>query len=190
MHLTPTEALQKRDQLVNDGYTVIQNVVDEPMLDELRAWTEEYFTTHDVDPKYRYQGSDIQVVPPSRWDERPRELSERVFPPPYRRALPGLSGLKRPRVRAIQLEDLTPSGGIIILSKPPQGPPLYWHQDFMNWGKPGSSHAVANQGLSLGVSDRHDAGERLPAGDPGHAHQADRAARHAAERPRGRHPGR
>jgi len=135
MHLTPTEALRKRDELVDDGYTVIPGVVAEPMLDELRAWTEAYFATHDVDPKYRYQGSDIQVIPPDRWDDRPRELSERVFPDPIAERFLAYPDL-RAACEAVQLEDLAASGGIIILSKPAHGPPLYWHQDFMNWESP------------------------------------------------------
>ena len=135
MHLTPTEALRKRDEFMDDGYTVIPNVVDEPMLEELRAWTEEYFANHQVDPKYRYQGSDIQVISPGRWDERPRELSERVFPDPMAERFLSYPDL-RAACEAVQLEDLTADGGIIVLSKPPQGPPLYWHQDYMNWESP------------------------------------------------------
>ncbi|MDE2903912.1 MAG: phytanoyl-CoA dioxygenase family protein [Chloroflexota bacterium] len=135
MHLPPAEATEKRDQLVDEGYTVIPNVVAEPMLDELRAWTEDYFANHDVDPKYRYQGSDIQVIPPGRWDERPREQSDRVFPDPIAERFLAYPAL-RAACEAIQLEDLTSSGGIIVLSKPPKGPPLYWHQDFMNWESP------------------------------------------------------
>ncbi len=135
MHLTQSEALQKRDQLVDAGYTVIPGVVGEPMLDELRAWTEDYFANHEVDPKYRYQGSDIQVIPPDRWDERPRELSERVFPDPIAERFLSYPDL-RAACEAIQLEELTASGGIIVLSKPPKGPPLYWHQDFMKWESP------------------------------------------------------
>ena len=135
MHLTPTEALQKRDELVNDGYTVIPNVVDEPMLEELRAWTERYFANHEVDPKYRYQGSDIQVISPGRWNDRPRELSERVFPDPIAERYLTYSNLGA-ACEALQLEDLTSAGALIILSKPPHGPPLYWHQDFMNWESP------------------------------------------------------
>jgi ectoine hydroxylase-related dioxygenase (phytanoyl-CoA dioxygenase family) len=135
MHLTQSAAIRKRDQLVDDGYTVIPSVVDERMLDELRAWTEDYFANHDVDPKYRYQGSDIQVIPPNRWDEQPRERSERVFPDPIAERFLSYPNL-RAACEAIQLENLTASGGIIVLSKPPKGPPLYWHQDFMNWESP------------------------------------------------------
>ncbi|MGB0605377.1 MAG: phytanoyl-CoA dioxygenase family protein, partial [Candidatus Latescibacterota bacterium] len=34
------------------------------------------------------------------------------------------------------LENLQPRDNIILLSKPAYGPPLYWHQDFMNWNHP------------------------------------------------------
>ena len=36
----------------------------------------------------------------------------------------------------IGLENLKPRDNVILLSKPPFGPPLYWHQDFMNWDHP------------------------------------------------------
>jgi ectoine hydroxylase-related dioxygenase (phytanoyl-CoA dioxygenase family) len=37
------------------------------------------------------------------------------------------------------LEGLSDTGGIIILSKPPHGPALYWHQDNMDWNHPKSA---------------------------------------------------
>jgi ectoine hydroxylase-related dioxygenase (phytanoyl-CoA dioxygenase family) len=37
------------------------------------------------------------------------------------------------------LEGLSDTGGLIILSKPPHGPALYWHQDNMDWNHPKSS---------------------------------------------------
>jgi len=38
--------------------------------------------------------------------------------------------------RLIGLENERPDDSIIVLSKPPYGPPLYWHQDMMNWNHP------------------------------------------------------
>ena len=37
------------------------------------------------------------------------------------------------------LEDMTSAGAIILLSKPPHGPPLYWHQDATYWNHPMSA---------------------------------------------------
>ncbi len=138
MHLSPAEALQKRDQLVAEGYTVVPDVADAALLREMRAWAEDYFARTVVDHKYRYQGSDVHVRQPSRWDELGKEADERMFPDPFAdRVLtyPGLTAA----CAALQLEGLHPSGALTIISKPPHGPPLYWHQDYMDWNNPSAA---------------------------------------------------
>ncbi|MBM3265809.1 MAG: phytanoyl-CoA dioxygenase family protein [candidate division Zixibacteria bacterium] len=37
---------------------------------------------------------------------------------------------------AMELSDFTSHESYIILSKPPGGPPLYWHQDWIQWNDP------------------------------------------------------
>jgi len=57
----------KRDELVELGYTVVPGVLTGPLLDKLRAWSEALFERLPVDPRFRYQGSDIHVSTPRRW---------------------------------------------------------------------------------------------------------------------------
>lgn len=133
--LPPSEALTKHNELVELGYTIIPGVMPQPLLEELRAWSDGVFDKVNVDPKYRYQGSDIGVFTEEKWGTMDREASEQYFPDPIVKKI-----IEEPNQAAVcaqlQLEDLRSSGNIIILSKPGFGPPLYWHQDFMQWNSP------------------------------------------------------
>ena len=133
--LTDTEARAKRDELVELGYTIIPHVMPKPLLDELRAWSDDVFTKVHVDPKYRYQGSDIHVYTEERWAETGREPDEKRFADPIVSKIIE-QPLQKELCQQMQLEGLKSSGNVIILSKPGYGPPLYWHQDFMNWNSP------------------------------------------------------
>ena len=133
--LSAADALAKRDELVQLGYTIVPNVMERPLLDELRAWSDNVFKQVRVDPKYRYQGSDIHVYTERRWAEMNRQPDEKSFADPIVEKI-----IYQPRqaevCRQMGLEGLKSAGGIIILSKPGYGPPLYWHQDYMNWNSP------------------------------------------------------
>ena len=133
--LTAAEAMTKRDELVELGYTIVPGVMEQALLDDLRAWSDNVFQRVHVDPKYRYQGSDIHVYTESKWAAMGREANDKTFADPIVARI-----LEQPRqsevCRQLQLEGLRSGGGIIILSKPGYGPPLYWHQDFMEWNSP------------------------------------------------------
>ncbi|MEM7538156.1 MAG: phytanoyl-CoA dioxygenase family protein [Chloroflexota bacterium] len=133
--LSDTEALSRRDELVELGYTIIPNVMPQELIEELKAWSDEVFTKINVDPKYRYQGSDVHVYTKERWAMMDREPDDRRFPDPIVRKIIE-QPLQTQLCKQMMLEDLRSSGNIIILSKPGYGPPLYWHQDFMNWNSP------------------------------------------------------
>ena len=134
--LTDQEAIHKRDELVESGYTVVPGVLDPDFVEELRTWSDGVFEQRAVDPRFRYQGSDISVVTPRHWKtlEDQTETDKRFSDPIAERLLdhpPQLEACRR-----LQLENLKSSGGIILLSKPAHGPPLYWHQDCMFWNSP------------------------------------------------------
>lgn len=134
--LTENDYLQKRDELITLGYTVVPNILSQPFLDELRTWSNQVFDQVPVDPKYRYQGSDIHVSTQRRWDklDNPERTIQR-FPDPIIDRLVDWEPAWE-ACRNLGLEHETPSDTMIILSKPAFGPPLYWHQDFMNWNHP------------------------------------------------------
>ncbi len=107
---------QKYDGLIADGYCVIKGVLQEDMLTRLQAVTDSLLDTQTEDERaaYRSSGSMIRV------SEHPL-FAELVA---YPRALQTLDalGFLRPKW----------SSGYII-SKPPQSPPLFWHQDWWGW---------------------------------------------------------
>eukprot|EP00747_Dinoflagellata_sp_TGD_P181443 gnl/TRDRNA2_/TRDRNA2_35278_c0_seq1.p1 gnl/TRDRNA2_/TRDRNA2_35278_c0~~gnl/TRDRNA2_/TRDRNA2_35278_c0_seq1.p1 ORF type:complete len:333 (-),score=47.91 gnl/TRDRNA2_/TRDRNA2_35278_c0_seq1:220-1104(-) len=117
------------------------------LLRDMREWTAEVFETNTVDPRLRYQGSDIHVMPTRAWPHGDKKavplghtqlthhnLIERMNDMP----------LQKEAARLIGLEDPRPGNGnraygeavVQLLSKPPNGPPLYWHQDWTGWNSP------------------------------------------------------
>lgn len=135
--LSEPEALACRRQLVDDGYTVIPGVMEPDLLGRLRTWSDDVFDRLPVDPKLRYQGSDIHVSAPRSWPAD-SVADERRFPDPIVEGV-----IDQPRQRqvcqSIGLEPLRAHDVIILLSKPAYGPPLYWHQDYMNWNSPAAA---------------------------------------------------
>jgi hypothetical protein len=133
--LHSTEAITKRDELVELGYTIVPNLLKDPLLSELQNWSQHVFDHVPVDPKYRYQGSDIHVYTERKWQQMGREKSSQHFSDPIVEKL--IDHPPQKQVCAeLGLENLAPRDNIILLSKPAYGPPLYWHQDFMNWNHP------------------------------------------------------
>ena len=133
---TDQDYLKKREELITWGYTVVPNILSPDFMDELRVWSDNVFAKVPVDPKYRYQGSDIHVSTQRRWEtlENPERTNQR-FPDPIIDRLVDWEPAWE-ACRNMGLEHEKPSDTMIMLSKPAFGPPLYWHQDFMNWNHP------------------------------------------------------
>ena len=133
--LDPHQARTQRDQLVEQGYAIIPGVLVDPLLGELQRWSQQVFDTMPVDPKYRYQGSDIHVYAPRLWERMDEEPDQKHFADPIVEKIIDYAPQKQVCAE-LGLEKLQPRDNIILLSKPAYGPPLYWHQDFMNWNHP------------------------------------------------------
>ncbi|MDB4699025.1 phytanoyl-CoA dioxygenase family protein [Candidatus Latescibacteria bacterium] len=133
--LAPDIAIQKRDELVELGYTLIPGVLKDPLLGELQRWSQAMFDRVPVEHKYRYQGSDIHVYTERLWRETNVEKSIRQMSDPIVEEI--IDYPPQMQVcRQLQLEGLQAHDVLILLSKPPCGPPLYWHQDYTNWNSP------------------------------------------------------
>ena len=119
---------EKYDQLIADGYCVIENVLKADMLIQLQTVTDELLDaqTEDQRSAYRSSGSMISVYMHSLF-------AELVVYPRALQALEAL-GFLRPKW----------SSGYVI-SKPPQSPPLFWHQDWWGWNDPCSYTALPQQ---------------------------------------------
>ena len=125
MRMSPADARRRRDQLVTDGYTVVAEVFGDPLLRDLRIWTNTIFERQTVDPRFRYQGSDFHAYSPGRWAQRESRTDEdRSIPDPIVDRFLG-----DPALRAV---------GDALQLEGPRGP-LYWHQDFMNWNSPAAA---------------------------------------------------
>jgi ectoine hydroxylase-related dioxygenase (phytanoyl-CoA dioxygenase family) len=118
--MTPDEALAKRKQLTDDGFCVIENVVPEDMLAELRVETDRLLDSIEHPAHWKYQGSDIHV------NGRDNAIIDRLDKLPAARTA----------LCQLGLDDFTSRNSFVLLSKPPGGPPLYWHQDWTQWNDP------------------------------------------------------
>ena len=119
---------QKYDRLIADGYCVVEDVLKEDMLTRLRTVTDTLLDmqTEAQQAAHRSSGSMLSVYTHSLFAELVA----------YPRALQTLEalGFLRPKW----------SAGYVI-SKPPQTPPLFWHQDWWGWNDPCSYTALPQQ---------------------------------------------
>ena len=136
IQLSPEEALIKRQQLVTQGFCVVEGVLPTDLLKRLKAYTDDLLTRHVVDHKHRYQGSDFHVG-----SQRKQDTMNSAYITEFSSLVDELTDLPEAleACRLLGLEGQRPDDVIIILSKPPFGPPLYWHQDMMNWNHPEAS---------------------------------------------------
>jgi len=118
--MTPEVALEKRTQMLEDGFCVIDDVVDEVFLDEMREETERLIANHEEPPDLVYQGQHIGV----KRQDNPVIDKLLSWEPSYR------------AMDELGFGDFKTSESIIILTKEAGGPPLYWHQDWMRWNDP------------------------------------------------------
>lgn len=133
--LSAEEALLKRNQLIEDGFCVVPGILQGPMLEKVRHFTDTFLDTHAVDPKHRYQGSDFHIQAERTWL---KQQDPQRFHAPIVDEILDLPEARQ-ACAELGLEGLSDTGSMIILSKPPGGPALYWHQDSMDWNHPKSS---------------------------------------------------
>ena len=122
--LSPQAALTKREQMLRDGYVLIENILPPGFLEELRVETESLIAAHEEAPEHRFQGQHVKVAASDNavikklltWHLAYEALEQM-----------GFGDFKPDRDRPAE---------VIILTKEPGGPPLYWHQDWMWWNDP------------------------------------------------------
>jgi ectoine hydroxylase-related dioxygenase (phytanoyl-CoA dioxygenase family) len=109
-------ATDKHRQLIDDGFCVVEGVLDAAMLGRLKAITERMIARQPAE-HFREQvttGSLIDVADDA-------ELADLIAYPPALAAL-----------RSMGFEHIVFQSGYVI-SKPPHSPPLFWHQDWTGW---------------------------------------------------------
>ena len=125
-------ASERREKLIEDGFCVVEQVLSHEFLVELRRETDKRLEAA-TDPQalstpreraessgLQYQGSDLHL----RRDDN--KLIDRLI-----NWQPAIGALL-----AMGLDDFESHGAFILLSKPPGGPRLYWHHDWMDWNDP------------------------------------------------------
>ena len=120
--LSPERALEKREFMLREGYVRIEQVLSPSFLEELRAETERLIAGHVEPHELRYQGQHVNV-----------KAADNAFIDRLLTWAPAYEALAD-----LGFGDFTPHGTIIILTKEAGGPPLYWHQDHMEWNDPTS----------------------------------------------------
>ena len=118
--MQPELALATREQMVRDGYCFVDDILTEEFLQELREESERLIDAHVPPPDVRYQGQ--HVVAHAKDNEVIRRLLE--WEPTWQ------------ALEEMGFGDFVSAGAIIILTKDPGEPALYWHQDWMEWNDP------------------------------------------------------
>ena len=118
--LTPEKALEKREFMLREGYVLLENILPDAFLAELRAETERLIAGHVEAPELRFQGQHIPV-----------KAADNAIIDKLLTWKPAFEALA-----ALGFGDFNSHGSIIILTKEAGGPPLYWHQDWMQWNDP------------------------------------------------------
>lgn len=113
-------AQAKRIQMLSEGLCVIPDILSEDFLQELRRETDCLNATLEHHPDAKYQGTHINVS--FEDNEIMRRLAEWQ---PAQQALEELG-----------FGDFSADGKVLILTKEPYGPALYWHQDWSMWDNP------------------------------------------------------
>ncbi len=108
------ETAERREALVQHGFCIFEKVLDGAMLQELRTVTDGLLdSAPPAELDYvRYQGSNIPVA-------YQHPVFARLFAWPATLQALASMGFTDPRLLSGHL-----------LSKPPHGPALYWHQDW------------------------------------------------------------
>ncbi len=114
-----TDYDRKRQQLDRDGFCLLEGIIAEGMVEQLREVTDRVIARQEAAhfARQRAQGSLIRVT------EDPF-MARLIAYPPILEALAGL-GFPDPKW-----------GSGFIISKPAGSPPLFWHQDARFWDDP------------------------------------------------------
>ena len=113
--MTPEMAQERREQMLRDGYCVIPE-----FLRELGQESDRLNDTLEHHPDTKYQGTHLGI----HYEDN--AIMQRLAEwQPARQASEQMG-----------FDDFTSSKQLLILTKEPYTPALYWHQDWMRWNDP------------------------------------------------------
>lgn len=123
------ELTQARQQLLKNGYCLVDGCLPGGSVDRLRDWSDEWLNRSDHPPHWKYQGSDVKI-------SGIRTQAKRSPHFPRDEVVDFLIEHPTSIMSALGISDLKSGGVFQIISKPPGAPALYWHQDWARWDDP------------------------------------------------------
>ncbi len=129
MQLDDQEVQRARQQLLDDGYCLVNGCMPDGAIDRLRRWSDAWLERTEHPPQWKFQGSDIKI-------SGIRHRSRRMPDLPQDEVVDDLIDHPAAIMDALSISDLKSGGVFQIISKPPSAPPLYWHQDWARWDDP------------------------------------------------------
>ena len=123
------ELKQARQQLLEDGFCLVDGCLPDGSMERLRDWSDNWLNRSEHPPHWKYQGSDVKI-------SGIRNQSKRVPDLPHDEVVDFLIEHPASIMSALGMGDFRSGGVFQIISKPPRAPALYWHQDWARWDDP------------------------------------------------------
>ena len=127
--MTQSSAREAREALLEDGFCIVDGRLPPGKIDFLSNWSDEWLASMNKPDRWKYQGSDIHLIghrnPAKRYQQYPKDET-----------IDFLIEHPAPILEELGLGDFKSGGAFQIISKPPNSPSLYWHQDWARWDDP------------------------------------------------------
>ena len=120
---------QARQQLLRDGYCLVDGLLPVGSIERLREWSDDWLARTEHPSHWKYQGSDVKI-------NSIRNRSKRSPDLPQDEIVDFLIEHPNAIMSGLGLGDFKAGGVFQIISKPPDAPALYWHQDWARWDDP------------------------------------------------------
>lgn len=118
-----------REQLLKDGYCLVDGRLPDGTVQRLREWSNDWLNRSEHPPQWKYQGSDVKISGNRHQSKRSPEL-------PRDEVVDFLIEHPASILSELGMADFKSGGVFQIISKPPRAPALYWHQDWARWDDP------------------------------------------------------
>ncbi len=118
-----------RQQLLRDGYCLVDGLLPVGSIERLREWSDGWLARTEHPSHWKYQGSDVKI-------NSIRNRSKRSPDLPQDGVVDFLIEHPSAIMSGLGFGDFKAGGVFQIISKPPDAPALYWHQDWARWDDP------------------------------------------------------
>lgn len=116
-------------RLVRDGFCLIDGNLPDGTVEQLQEWSDHWLAKTEHPANWKYQGSDIHLSGIKHRSKRNPNIVQDEL-------VDFLIEHPATIMDALNIGDLKSGGVFQIISKPPNAPALYWHQDWARWNDP------------------------------------------------------